>query len=129
MYARNKIMARCVVLHDLTQPAFEALLLMIAAAVLLTGAGGANAGVIARDFFGSTDDFGNGILTRHDAAGNTVLMGSGQQGATLIGIDGLRAQVPDTSAEVWRAPGGRHAATWFFAASSTDSFEPVTPGD
>jgi hypothetical protein len=86
------------------------------------------AAVILQDFFGSTNDLGNGTLTRHDAAGNTVFMQTGQ-GPTLVGIDGLRAQFPDTSNEVWRAPGGQHAATWFFAASSTDPFEPATPGD
>src|SRR6478609_5798081 len=73
------------------------------------------ADVLLRDFFGSTNDLGNGIYTRHDAAGNTVLLGSGQQGPTLAGLDGLRAQFPDSSAAVWRAPGGQHAATWFFA--------------
>ncbi len=88
----------------------------------------ASAAVIVQDFFGSTNDLANGTLTRHDAAGNTVFMQTGQ-GPTLVGIDGLRAQFPDTSNEVWRAPGGQHAATWFFAAASTDPFEPVTPGD
>ena len=104
-------------------------LLIIGAAVLLACAGATSAGVLLRDFFGSTNDLGNGTLTRHDAAGNTVLMGGGQMGPTLIGIDGLRAQFPDNSTAVWRAPGGKHAATWFFAASSADPLEPVTPGD
>ena len=40
-----------------------------------------------------------------------------------------KTQFPDTSAEVWSAPGGQRAATWFFAASSADPFEPVVPGD
>ena len=104
-------------------------LLVAGVALLLGGAGNATADVIVQDFFGSTNDLGNGTLTRHDAAGNTVLMGSGEHGPTLIGLDGLRAQFPDTSAEVWRAPGGQHATTWFFASASTDPFEPVTPGD
>jgi hypothetical protein len=104
-------------------------LLAAGAAFLLVGASNATAGVIIQDFFGSTDDLGNGTLTRHDAAGNTVIMGSGQHGATLIGLDGLRAQFPDSSTAVWQAPGGQHAATWFFASASTDPFETVTPGD
>jgi len=107
----------------------KTLLLAACVVLLLDSAGNATAEVIIQDYFGSTDDLHNGTLTRHDAAGNTVLMGSGQQGPTLIGIDGLRSQFPDTSAEVWRAPGGQHAATWFFAAASTDPFETVTPGD
>jgi hypothetical protein len=96
--------------------------------LLAAGAGNAPAATILQDFFGSTDDLHNGTLTRHDAAGSSVLMQS-QQGPTLIGIDGLRAQFPDNSAAVWSAPGGQHAATWFFAQASTDPFEPPTPGD
>jgi len=99
-------------------------------AILLACTGNAVAAVIIQDFFGSTNDAGiNGAPTRHDAAGNTVFMGQGDKGPTLIGIDGIRAQLPDTSAEVWSAPGGQHAATWFFASSSADPFEPAVPGD
>ena len=100
----------------------------VAVLLLLSGGGQADAVTIIGDFFGSTNDLGNGTLTRHDAAGNTVFMQTGQ-GPTLVGIDGLRAQFPDNASAVWSAPGGQHAATWFFAASSTDPFEPVTPGD
>ena len=107
----------------------KTLLLAACVVLLLDSAVNATAEVIIQDFFGSTNDLHNGTLTRHDAAGNTIFMGSGQQGPTLIGIDGLRSQFPDTSAEVWCAPGGQHAATWFFASASADPFEPVIPGD
>jgi hypothetical protein len=97
-------------------------------ALLSGGAGSATAGMILQDFFGSTNDLHNGTSTRHNAAGNTVTMQS-NQGPTLIGIDGLRAQFPDTSAAVWIAPGIKKGATWFFAAASLDPFEPVNPDD
>src|SRR5689334_7025191 len=102
---------------------------LLSVALLLLGpAAHAGATTILQDFFGSTNDLGNGTPTRHDAAGNTVFMQT-NQGPTLIGIDGLRAQFPDNASAVWGAPGGQHAATWFFAAASTDPFETVTPGD
>lgn len=129
MFTSTKVRGRHLVRKGKLELAMKPFLIAASVAILLATAGSATAEVFIHDYFGSTNDLGDGTLTRHDAAGNTVFMGGGQKGPTLIGIDGIRAQIPDTSAEVWHAPGGQHAATWFFASSSTDPFEPVTPGD
>ncbi len=98
MLISGKNLARRLARHITVERAGKTLLLAASMALLFGDTAEATAQVIIQDFFGSTDDFHNGTLTRHDAAGNTVLMGSGQQGPTLIGIDGLRAQNPDASA-------------------------------
>ena len=114
----------------LQQRFFSPLLMVTGVILLLVGAGDATAGLILQDSFGSFDGTSNPApLVRLDAAGNVVPMNPGNHGPTLIGIDGLRAQFPNDSTSVWRSAGGRGAPTWFFAAASTDAFEPPTPGD
>ena len=78
-------------------------------------AGQAGAETLIRESFGLNGG------TRFDAAGNPVTV------FLAADLNGLRAEFPNTSAEVWDAPGGHHAQTWQFSVSSHDPYEPFSP--
>lgn len=70
------------------------------------------------------DSFGLGTTNnpRLDSAGSPVTN-------IVLGFDlsGIRAEVPNTSAAVWTAPGGHGAQSWAFTVSSADPNEPFSP--
>src|SRR5690349_21332491 len=102
MLTYAKQLARRIVENMMSDHSLKTLLLAARIVLVFGVAGNATAVVLIQDFFGSTNDAGaNGAPTRHDAAGNIVFIGAGSHGPTLSGIDGLRAQFPDTSDEVW----------------------------
>jgi hypothetical protein len=72
--------------------------------------------VLLKDSFGFAPITSQGG-TRFDAAGNVV-------GVVLhTDFSGLRAEVPNSSSEVWTAPGGHGVPTWGFSVSSPDPYE------
>jgi hypothetical protein len=76
--------------------------------------------IYIRESFGS-DLFGNqSCACRLDASGAVVAI-------TNAGINGLRAEVPNLSTEVWATPTPRQLPNWRFAVSSPDpaAVEPV----
>lgn len=79
-------------------------------------AGQAQAAILLQDSFG-TRPLTTAGGTRFDAAGNAVPANIG------TGIDGLRAEVPFTSTEVWTTGNISHVPTWSFAATPGDPFE------
>jgi PEP-CTERM motif-containing protein len=89
-------------------------------ASLLSGAlglaGRAHAAVLLQDGFGIRPLTTAGG-TRFDAAGNVVAANVGSA------IDGLRAEDPFTSTEVWTTGNIRHTPTWSFDGSPPDPFE------
>ena len=76
----------------------------------------ASADVLLRDSFGFEPLTVNGG-TRYDAASNAVAI------FLTHDLSGLWAEFPNTSPEVWTAPGGHQVQTWGFSASSADPYE------
>ena len=69
------------------------------------------------------DSFGLGTTNnpRLDSGGSPVTIGLGTD------LSGIRAEIPNTSAAVWTAPGGHGAQSWAFTVSSADPNEPFSP--
>lgn len=69
------------------------------------------------------DSFGLGTTNnpRLDSGGSPVSIALGTD------LSGIRAEIPNTSAAVWRAPGGHGAQSWAFTVSSADLKEPFSP--
>src|ERR1039457_6823203 len=69
------------------------------------------------------DSFGLGTTNnpRLDSGGLPVTI--------VLGTDlsGIRAEIPNTGAAVWTAPGGHGAQSWAFTVSSADPKEPFSP--
>src|SRR5512140_3178352 len=87
-------------------------------AVLLLSAGEPGRGsVLLFDSFG----LGTTNNPRLDSGGSPVTI--------VLGTDlsGIRAEIPNTSAAVWTAPGGHGAQSWAFTVSSADPNEPFSP--
>ena len=78
---------------------------------------------------------GRGSILLFDSFGvgtaNNPRLDSGGAPVTNItlGFDlsGIRAEIPNTSAAVWTAPGGPGAQSWAFTVSSADPNEPFSP--
>ncbi|MCX6929802.1 MAG: MBG domain-containing protein, partial [Verrucomicrobia bacterium] len=69
--------------------------------------------VLLRDSFG-----GLNTTQRLDAAGSPLLVDSHRPE-----LAGIRAETPNSSTEVWTAPGGQKVKTWAFSFTSSDPFE------
>jgi hypothetical protein len=83
------------------------------------GGGGGGGGVITPPTILTgpryvSESFGSGNPTRFDANGNPVSIFTGKN------INGIRAEVPNLSSEVWITPDVSHAPGWGFAVSSGD---------
>jgi hypothetical protein len=77
--------------------------------------------IYLRDSFGF-DPLGTGMPIRYDAAGNQVSIFLSKS------INQLRAEWPNTSAEVWMTPDSHQTPTWAFAVSSVDPTTVEPPG-
>ena len=82
---------------------------------VLAVASTAGAATLIRESFGL-----NGGI-RYDAAGNPVVV------FPNLELNGLRAEFPNTAAEVWTGPSGHHVQAWQFSFSSLDPNEPPSP--
>ncbi len=101
---------------------------LVAVVTMFSDSDFAGASILLKDSFGFSPITAQGG-TRFDAAGNVV-------GVVLHSdLSGLRAEFPNTSNEVWKAPGGHGTETWGFSVSSPDPYEKYggtsepTPGD
>ena len=82
----------------------------------------------------STAQLGHAAVLLLDSFGlgtaNNPRLDSGGSPVTLVlgtDLSGIRAEVPNTSAAVWTAPGGHGAQSWAFTVSSADPNEPFSP--